>query len=307
VKNKAYFSRYQTKYKRRREGKTDYRARKRLTVMDKNKYMAKRYRLVVRLTNTTVVCQIVYAEIDGDHVLTSAYSSELKRYGLEVGLKNYAAAYCTGLLVARRLLKKLNMDELYEGNTEVDGTVVSTEEPLESKPTQFKTFYVSEVSDERRPFRAVLDVGIKSTTTGARVFGAMKGAADGGLDVPHSEKRFPGYDRDEKEYDPDAHRARIFGEHVAEYMRHLQENDEEKYRKHFSAFIEKGLDADALEGMYESVHEKIREDPSPKEKTVAKHDLKWKNQSRRNLAQRKDRVKQKKEARIRALMRAAEA
>ncbi len=30
LKNKAYFKRYQTKYRRRREGKTDYRARKRL-------------------------------------------------------------------------------------------------------------------------------------------------------------------------------------------------------------------------------------------------------------------------------------
>lgn len=29
----------------------------------------------------------------------------------------------------------------------------------------------------------------------------MKGAADGGLDVPHNEKRFPGYDRDSKSYD----------------------------------------------------------------------------------------------------------
>lgn len=29
----------------------------------------------------------------------------------------------------------------------------------------------------------------------------MKGAADGGLDVPHNEKRFPGYDRDTKSYD----------------------------------------------------------------------------------------------------------
>lgn len=29
----------------------------------------------------------------------------------------------------------------------------------------------------------------------------MKGATDGGLDVPHNEKRFPGYDRDNKSYD----------------------------------------------------------------------------------------------------------
>lgn len=32
----------------------------------------------------------------------------------------------------------------------------------------------------------------------------MKGATDGGLDVPHNEKRFPGYDRDTKSYDVSA-------------------------------------------------------------------------------------------------------
>lgn len=38
VKNNAYFKRFQTKYRRRREGKTDYRARKRLITQDKTKY-----------------------------------------------------------------------------------------------------------------------------------------------------------------------------------------------------------------------------------------------------------------------------
>merc|ERR1712146_500775 len=46
---------------------------------------------------------------------------------------------------------------------------------------------------EKRPFKALLDVGIARTTTGARVFGALKGACDGGLNVPHTVKRFPGY------------------------------------------------------------------------------------------------------------------
>jgi len=33
----------------------------------------------------------------------AAYSHELPKYGIKVGLTNYAAAYCTGLLVARRV------------------------------------------------------------------------------------------------------------------------------------------------------------------------------------------------------------
>lgn len=37
------------------------------------------------------------------------------------------------------------------------------------------------------------------TTTGARIFGCLKGAADGGLYIPHNEKRFPGYKHDNKD------------------------------------------------------------------------------------------------------------
>ena len=60
----------------------------------------------------------------GDRVLCDAKSSELKRFGLTAGLTNYASSYATGLLVAKRLLKKLNMDKLYLGVKAVDGTHV---------------------------------------------------------------------------------------------------------------------------------------------------------------------------------------
>ena len=36
-KNKAYYKRWQTKYRRRRQGKTDYFARRKLVAQDKNK------------------------------------------------------------------------------------------------------------------------------------------------------------------------------------------------------------------------------------------------------------------------------
>jgi large subunit ribosomal protein L5e len=49
------------------------------------------------------------------------------------------------------------------------------------------------VNEDRRPFRALLDVGLVRTTTGNRVFGALKGAVDGGIHIPHNTKRFPGY------------------------------------------------------------------------------------------------------------------
>ena len=281
MKNKAYFKRFQTKFRRRREGKTDYRQRHKLITQDKNKYNSPKYRLVVRFTNRYVICQIVYAEIGGDKVLCSANSKELAKHGLSVGLKNYAAAYCTGLLVARRLLKQLGLDEIYTGVEEPTGDVVST-------VVNGRTYFVDEVDEERRPFRALLDVGIKNTTTGARVFGAMKGARDGGLDIPHSNKRFPGYTRDTKQFDADAHKAHIMGEHVADYMREMEEDDEENYQKHFSSYIAQEIEADDLEELYEKVHTSIREDPSREEKEAFTDiDKSFKKPTKKTAEQRK--------------------
>merc|ERR1712230_177655 len=124
VKNKAYFKRFQVKYKRRREGKTDYYARKRLVTQDKNEFGTPKYRFVVRFSNKDIICQVVSSKICGDVCHTAAYASELKRYGLEVGLTNYSAAYCVGLLCARRLLKKHNVLTLHSSANEgKDGDV----------------------------------------------------------------------------------------------------------------------------------------------------------------------------------------
>jgi len=290
-KSKSYFSRFQVKFRRRREGKTDYRQRKRLCAQDKNKYQSPKYRLVVRFTNRQVICQIAYALVDGDRILCQASSTELPRYGLKVGLKNYAAAYCTGLLVARRLLQKVGLDDVYEGNTEVDGEIVKTQGP------DGKTYFVDEVDEDRRPFRAFLDVGCRTTTTGCRIFGALKGASDGGLDIPHCEKRFPGYDRDAKEYDADMHKERIFGGHVGEYMEYLEEEDNQKYQEQFASYISNDIAADGLEELYESVHQAIREDPSPADKQEFSPDKSYKRKAKLTLEERKARVQAKKDAR----------
>lgn len=116
---------------------------------------------------------------------------------VRMGLTPYSItpAYATGLLVARRALTKLGLADKYEGQSEPDGTLQLTE-PMEDGP---------------RPFKCFLDVGLKRTSTGARVFGAMKGASDGGIYIPHSEKRFPGYDPEAKELDAETLQKYIYG------------------------------------------------------------------------------------------------
>lgn len=278
VKNKQYFKRYQVKFKRRREGKTDYQARKRLIFQDKNKYNTPKYRLIVRLSNRDITCQIAYARIEGDRIVCAAYSHELPRYGVKVGLTNYAAAYCTGLLVARRILQKLGLDSLYSGCTDVTGDEYIVE-PLEEGPGAFRCY---------------LDVGLTRTTTGARVFGAMKGAVDGGLNIPHSVKRFPGYSAEEKSLDAAVHREHIFGQHVAKYMKELEEENEEDFKRQFSRYIKLGIRADDIETIYKKAHAGIRSDPSHSKKVEKKVTKKRWNKAKQTLDQRKAYVAKRK-------------
>lgn len=107
-------------------------------------------------------------------------------------------AYATGLLCARRVLTKLNLADKYEGVVEPTGELELTEA----------------IEDGPRPFKCYLDVGLKRTSTGSRVFGALKGASDGGLYIPHSAKRFPGYDPEAKELDAEVLNKYIYGGHV---------------------------------------------------------------------------------------------
>lgn len=268
------------------EGKTDYYARKRLIVQDKNKYNSPKYRLVVRLTNKDVICQIVYSRIQGDVVLTSAYSHELPQYGVKCGLTNYAAAYCTGLLCARRALAKLGLDSKYEGQKEADGEI----------------FTVEDIQDGPRAFKAFLDVGLRRTTTGARIFGAMKGAVDGGINVPHSEKRFPGYDKDTKAFDAETLRSYIYGGHVADYMALLKEEDNEVYLKQFAEYVKNGIESEDLEDLYKEAHASIRANPVHVKKPAkdSKESKKFRK-TKLNYKQRKNKIAQKKAAFARKL------
>jgi len=291
IKSRAYYSRYQTKYKRRRAGKTDYYARKRLITQAKNKYGAPKYRLVVRFTNRDIVAQIVSSEIGGDKVVTAAYAHELKAYGIKHGLTNWAAAYATGLLLARRTLKKFGLDEDFEGVEEADGEFSLTEAAE------------GDDGESRRPFKVFLDVGLHRTSTGARIFGALKGASDGGLYVPHSESRFPGYDNETKELDAETLRKYIFAGHVSEYMETLADDDEERYKSQFQGYIDDDIEADGLEDLYSAAHKAIREDPHKKDDDAEKGKKtkeEWKKESLKYKAKKLtyDEKKERVQARI---------
>lgn len=60
-------------------------------------------------------------------------------------------------------------------------------------------------------------------------------------------KRFPGYDGESKEFHADVHRKHIMGQHVADYMRLLQQDDDDAYKKQFAQYIKLGITPDLVE------------------------------------------------------------
>jgi large subunit ribosomal protein L18 len=189
----AHGSRYKLAFKRRREGKTDYRARLNLIGLDKS-------RLVVRITNQHTIAQIINVKADGDETIVSAHSNELKNMGWLGSGKNTSAAYLTGFLLGKKALKA--------GIT-----------------------------------AAVLDIGLKSSTKGARIFAALKGAVDAGLKVPHGDVILPPENR-------------IRGEHVAAYAESLSD---EEVEKKFSQYIKNGLSPKDLPDHFDSIKQKIED------------------------------------------------
>jgi large subunit ribosomal protein L18 len=87
----ARHSRYRVALRRRREGKTDYQARKALV-------LSGRPRLVVRNSLKNASAQIIIAKPVGDVVLAAAHSRELKKYGWKAPTGNAPAAYLTGFI-----------------------------------------------------------------------------------------------------------------------------------------------------------------------------------------------------------------
>ena len=142
----AHGPRYRVMFRRRREGKTDY--RKRLGLLRANIPRA-----VVRFSNKNVIVQMIEYDSKGDEILVKAYSQELKKFGWDhSSTSNTPAAYLTGYLAGSRALKK----DIKKVN---------------------------------------LDAGLNTITKGGKMFGALKGMIDAGLEIPHSDEILPSEER----------------------------------------------------------------------------------------------------------------
>jgi large subunit ribosomal protein L18 len=86
---------YRVLFRRRRQGRTDYRLRRRLVI-------SSRLRLITRGSLRHMTVQVARAGSKGDEILVSASSSELRKFGWRGPSGNISAAYLTGLLLGYR-------------------------------------------------------------------------------------------------------------------------------------------------------------------------------------------------------------
>ncbi len=93
---------------------------------------------------------------------------------------------------------------------------------------------------------AIPDIGLHRPVPGARVFAAIKGLRDAGIEVPASEEVLPDEDR-------------IRGVHIAEHAKILAEKSEEEFRKRFSRVLSRGLNPVELPQHFDEVRKKILE------------------------------------------------
>ncbi|MCD6482035.1 MAG: 50S ribosomal protein L18 [Thermoplasmata archaeon] len=157
-------------FRRRREGKTDY--RKRLALLKSGKP-----RVVVRKSNKNIRVQFAVYEREGDIIKAAATGSDLRKYEWDYSLSSTPAAYLTGLLAGKRALKS--------GITE-----------------------------------GVLDIGLYTPVRGARIFAALKGVVDAGVEVPHSEEILPSEDR-------------LYGKHISEEVAEKVEKVKSKIEEEY--------------------------------------------------------------------------
>ena len=304
-KNNVYSKRFQVHFRRRRLGKTDYYQRKRLILQRKNKYNTAKWRFVVRRTNQKIICQVVWSTIDGDKVKCQADSSELKKWGVTAGLTNFSAAYATGLLTSRRLLKTLDKENTTEEYKQEYFTMFDLIKEADGNDFDFNEL-CAQKDVTYRPFTCYLDLGLVRATRGNRVFAAMKGAIDGGINIPHNPKIFPQKkaekkkavaaqpakkgkkedkkveekkkkEEDEEEFDGSVLRDRIFGKHVQTWMdQYDKKKDKQSYQ--FSQWKEclKKSGCKDIEALYKKVHAEIRKNPDRAPRKEEKYEYKRK-------------------------------
>ncbi len=177
---------YTIRYKRRRQGKTNY--KKRLKLL-----LAKKPRLVIRKSLNSIIIQVIEYNKKGDITKVCAHSKELKKLGWKLKNKNLPAAYLTGLILGIKA-KKAGIKEV------------------------------------------ILDIGLNTPVKGCKIYSALKGVLDAGIEIPHSKEVLPPEER-------------IKGTHIVNYAK--------EHNEKFSEYLKNNIDTNKIPEHFEEIKSKV--------------------------------------------------
>jgi len=92
--------------------------------------------------------------------------------------------------------------------------------------------------------KAILDIGEAHSVAHSKIYAAVKGVIDGGVEVPMDESIFPSEER-------------ISGSHVKAYAEKLLTEDKEAYNKLFSKYIKNNLKPEDVTNHFNETKQKI--------------------------------------------------
>jgi large subunit ribosomal protein L18 len=114
-------------------------------------------------------------------------------------------------------------------------------------PSTYLTGYLAGMKAQKAKINsAIFDIGLKAPVYGSRVFAALKGIVDAGIDIPHSEKVFPAEDR-------------ITGQHIVNYAQLLKKEDPEKFKKQYSKYQKAKIDPEKIPKFFDQTKNAIQQ------------------------------------------------
>jgi len=111
-------------------------------------------------------------------------------------------------------------------------------------PAAYLTGYLCGQKAKGKIREAVLDMGLHTSVKGSRIYAALKGVLDSGIQVPHSEDILPSEER-------------IKGSHIFEYAESLKKEKPQEYEKRFSAYLKGSLAPEDLARHFEEIKAKL--------------------------------------------------
>jgi len=183
-----------TQKRRRRENRTDYKARRILLESGVP-------RIVIRRTNKYFILQVVESVEAQDRVVATITSKELLKHGWNSGGKGSSPVGSEGSQSTPPQVPseegKIVDDSASQDGSATPGTCVIGS--LKSIPAGYLTGLLfakkllgkfgSRRSEVGRKY--IVDLGMARAKKGGRVFAVVKGLVDGGLDIPVDERVFP--------------------------------------------------------------------------------------------------------------------